>query len=211
MNWAQFKKNVGMWVQLEPIACRLDETGQELPQVSHDWIVQSFSPEDEVTLRNIATGHVAQLGKDHFYDFRSNPSKSQGGVKHGFLVLKMQVFMQGSNLWYRPNAKPGERVSPHHTPQSQPSEVILHLLNELAKSNGWAGRPAEFNRYAARLLYGTEFGDLLTDPADYFSALLINDYVLITSLTDHGNRPDGAPDTTVAIELTSRGNEALAR
>ena len=213
MNWAQFQKNVGIRVQIEPMACRLNELGGELPEENEDWIVESISADGVVSLRNVTTDHVAVLGKDHIYDFRSNPGRSKDGVTHGFLVLKVQIFLQRARLWLRPNARPGERVSPHRTPQTQPepSEAMLHLMADLATSAGWAGSPAKFNEHAARVLYGAEFGSLLTDPPDYFSALVVNGYVWITSLTDHGNRPDGTPDTTIAIEVSPRGREVLAK
>jgi hypothetical protein len=121
MNWAQFKKNIGMRVQLEPVACRLDANGHQLPDENDDWIVTTISDEDVVSLQNIRTGHVAQLGKDHIYDFRSNPGRSTAGVVYGFLVLKMQLFLQGPNLWLRPNGKPGERMPPHATARVAPA------------------------------------------------------------------------------------------
>lgn len=108
MNWEQFKKNVSMLVQLEPPACRLDENGHALLESYDDWRIERIVDNDVVVLRNIHTDHFAELGKDHIYDFRSNPSRSKNGTKHGFLILKVQVFIQGANLWLRPNAKPGE-------------------------------------------------------------------------------------------------------
>jgi len=112
MNWAKFKKAVGMRFQLTPVACRLDSNGNELPELSDDWIVDAFSDKEAVTLRNVRTGHIAEIGKDHIYDFRSDPTRSKGDIKYGFLVLKMQVFMQADRLWLYPNGRPGERVEP---------------------------------------------------------------------------------------------------
>lgn len=213
MNWAQFKKNIGLRVQLEPTACILNELGGEVPEENDDWIVQNISADEVVSLRNTRTNHVAELGKDHIYDFRSNPGRSKDGYKYGFVVLKVQVFLQGTKLWIRPNSRPGEHVSPQRTPQTQPepSKAMLHLMADLASSSGWAGTPAEFNGHAARVLYGADFGSLLSDPPDYFSALVVNGYVCITGLTDNGNRPDGKPDTTITIDLSPLGKEALAK
>lgn len=120
MNWAQFKKNTGMRVQLEPTACRLDEQGNELPNENDDWILESISESNSVILCNVRTDHIAELGKDHIYDFRSNPARSKGGITYGFLVLKMQIFMQGKKLWLRPNAGPGERVGSRPERRQQP-------------------------------------------------------------------------------------------
>lgn len=111
MNWAQFKKNgLGMRVQLEPPTWFLDEHSRPVPQAKDDWIVQSFRDPDVVVLEYEATGQIALLGKDHIFDFRSNPARSSAEAKYGFLVLKMQLFVQGDRLWMRPNGTPGEAV-----------------------------------------------------------------------------------------------------
>ncbi|MGH9255398.1 MAG: hypothetical protein ACRD3C_12615 [Vicinamibacterales bacterium] len=198
-----------MRFQLEPVACRLDEHGRELPDENDDWLLQHVSSSDVVSLRNLRTDHVAELGKDHIYDFRSNPSRSAEEIKYGFLVLKMQIFVQGNRLWYRPNARLGESVGRLHSPRTQPSRAIIALLEDLAKARIWSGKPADYNKYATRVLYGEEFGNLLNEPADYFSALLVHDYIQIFGLTDNGNRPDGTPDTTVTIQVAPRGHVEL--
>lgn len=93
---------------------------------------------------------------------------------------------------------------------SMPPESTVRLLAQLAEGDGWAGPPAEFNTYASRLLYGPSFADLLTNPADYYSSLMSDGFIAITSVTDVGNRPDGTPDTAVTIELTPKARKALS-
>jgi hypothetical protein len=109
MNWEQMKHNVGCRVQLVPVPCRLDEHGCELPQVDDDWIVLEVSTTG-VRISNARTAHVTILGKDHVHHFTSNPDRSQGGIAHGFLTLNVQVFLQGNEIWVRPNTRPGEVV-----------------------------------------------------------------------------------------------------
>jgi hypothetical protein len=122
MNWDQFKKNIGTRYQFEPPACRLDEQGNELPEINDDWIFLSISPGNVSKFQNERTHHIAELGKDAIFDFRSNPARGKGGIRYGFLVLKMQVFLQGVNLTLRPNTRPGEpanrarRIRPAWTP-----------------------------------------------------------------------------------------------
>jgi hypothetical protein len=111
MNWDRMKKNVGCRVQLVPIACRLDENGRDLPQIDDDWIITEVSAAG-VRISNVRTGHFTTLGKDHVHHFTSNPDRLQGGIPHGFLTLNVQVSLQGNNLSIRPNARPGEPVSP---------------------------------------------------------------------------------------------------
>ena len=89
MKWDRFKKNIGMQFQIEPVACHLDEHGNELLIENDDWILQSISSDSVIRLSNVKTSHVVELGKDHIYDFRSDPSRSQSNLKHGFLVLRM--------------------------------------------------------------------------------------------------------------------------
>lgn len=116
MNWKHFQKNVGMQVQIEPPAYRLDSNNHVLPERHDDWLIEQFPSSDVMVLRNLATDHVVELGKDHIYDFRTNPLRSKNGITYGFLVLKIQIFLQGSNLWLRPNGRPGERVPPSDLP-----------------------------------------------------------------------------------------------
>jgi hypothetical protein len=124
MNWDRFRKNAGMRVQVEPPECRLDLYSHVLPDRHDDWMIERFIDDGVVVLHNLATDHVIKLGKDHIYDFRSNPARSQDGLSFGFLVLKVQIFMKGVEAWVRPNGRPGERVSPsnaaHHQVQWMP-------------------------------------------------------------------------------------------
>lgn len=129
MNWAQLKKNIGMRFQLEPTACRLDANGNELPDENEDWILQSFSETESVILCNVRTDHLAEIGKDHIYDFRSNPARSKGEIIYGFLVLKMQIFISEKKVWLRPNARPGERVAPLPQRRQQPTWTQFIKVN----------------------------------------------------------------------------------
>jgi hypothetical protein len=124
MNWTQFQKNIGMRVLFEPPVCRLAEAGHVLPESKEDWLIESITEDDTIKFRNLISGHVAELGKDHIYDYRSDPSRPKDGFNYGFLILKVQVFVQGSNVSLRPNSRPGERVIPsnllHHQVQWTP-------------------------------------------------------------------------------------------
>lgn len=122
MNWEYMKKNVGYRVQLIPIACRLDESGRELPQEDEDWIIRDAS-EAGVGISN-NRGHGTTLGKDHIHHFTSNPDRSQGGLSYGFLTLNVQIFLQGRKLWVRPNLRPGEPVKP---PNVEPLEKWVDM------------------------------------------------------------------------------------
>src|SRR6266851_4136384 len=111
MNWEQLRKCVGYRVQLEPIACLLDQYGREVVTENHEWIVHDVSSAG-VRISNDQTSHTTTLGADHIHHFTSNPGKFRGDLRYGFLVLHVQIFLQGVNLWVRPNLRPGERVAP---------------------------------------------------------------------------------------------------
>jgi hypothetical protein len=75
----------------------LGADGRDLANVGSDWVIRMFPRTDVVSIQHLETLHVAELGKDHIYDFRSNPMRSTDGARHGFLVLKVQVFVQGDS------------------------------------------------------------------------------------------------------------------
>jgi hypothetical protein len=106
------KKTVVCRVRLVPVACRLDDNDRELPQIDDDWTIDEAST-DGVQICNSRTAHTVLLGKDHIHHFTTNPDKSPAGVRHGFLTLNVQVFLQDKRAWVCPNAWPGQRVSPH--------------------------------------------------------------------------------------------------
>jgi hypothetical protein len=111
MNLEQLKKNKGWRVQLEPPECHLNELGRQLPPSHDDWLIRDVSAEI-VDIANTRTSHIYTLGKDHIHHFTTNPDRSRGDVRYGFLTLHVQLFVQGLRVWIRPNAKPGESVEP---------------------------------------------------------------------------------------------------
>ena len=53
----------------------------------------------------------AKLGLDHIHHYDSDPQRDWNGLKHGFLILRVQVFLSGSNLYLEPllNFRPRQR------------------------------------------------------------------------------------------------------
>lgn len=112
MKRDQIIKNVGARVQLEPPARFLDVNGIEiLPVRNDDWIIHA-ADDAGLRIQNIYSDHVATLGSDHIHHYTSNPGRTQGDLRYGFLSLHLQIFIQGVNLTIRPNARPGEHVEP---------------------------------------------------------------------------------------------------
>jgi hypothetical protein len=111
VNWEQIRKHVGNRNRLEPPAVHLDAQGNDLPELEHDdWIVQTVTG-DVLTLQNVHFHQVVQLAKDNIKEFGFDAVRSVSGTKHGFLILKVQVFTQGTKLWVRGTPRPGEPVA----------------------------------------------------------------------------------------------------
>jgi len=139
MNWDQFKKNLGARYRFEPPAVRLDAVGNDLPAPDDDlWILQSVS-DGVARLESTATPMIVELAKDNIKEFGSDAARSnRAGIKHGFLLLKVQVFIQGQSLSLRGAPAPGvpvprlRSVAAQWTPwqrvtsQGFPPEVTSH-------------------------------------------------------------------------------------
>jgi hypothetical protein len=111
VNWEKMAKNVGRVVELQPAACFLDSGGRPLPWTSDDWRVDKVGDE-RTELINTRTQHRAILAKDHIHHFTSDPNRSLDGSNYGFLVLQVQLFVQGDRISIRPCSRPGDPVLP---------------------------------------------------------------------------------------------------
>src|SRR5438105_13737955 len=106
MNFEQLKKNVGAVVRIHPVAHRKDEHEVQLPDVDDDWIIDAVV-QDGIRVSNIRTGHTTLLAKDHIHHYTSDPERSKGGQKRGFLTLLVQVTISGAGLKVDPLRRPG--------------------------------------------------------------------------------------------------------
>lgn len=97
-----------------------------------------------------------------------------------------------------------------HIERQLPSPHLRKLLLEFSKTNHFSGTPSQFNQWATRVVYGAEFAQYVAEPTDYYSLLLAQDLIQISSITDLGNKPDGTPDTVTNVWLTSKA-EALVK
>src|ERR1051326_8653402 len=92
MNLDRLKKDVGYRVKLVPAAIHLDSAYRQLPTKDEDWIIAAVTNDHvEVTA---PSGHVYRLGPDHIRTFMTDPQRSNDGLKHCFLQLHVQVFIQ---------------------------------------------------------------------------------------------------------------------
>lgn len=97
-----------------------------------------------------------------------------------------------------------------HVERQLPSPHLRKLLLEPSKTNHFSGTPSLFNQWAMRIIYGADFAQFVIESTDYYSLLVAQDFIQISSVTDHGNKPDGTPDIVVNIWLSSKA-EALIK
>ena len=111
MNLNKLRSNIGWLFKLEPPEIRLDEQGRELPRRDEEWLLQEISPDDDfLTLRDRRIlGLSTPIGADAVHHFDTDRSR---GERHGFLMLKQQMFIQGDHITFRMCFRPGERVDP---------------------------------------------------------------------------------------------------
>lgn len=131
MNLEQLRKNIGHRIQMVPPAHHLDASGHTLPTQDEDWLIEAIN--DENIRLSKASGHFVLLGKDHVHHFTTNPQRSSGQVKFGFLTLHVQVIVQGGDVRVVPNNRPGEPVTPLATSQSRALAAREYFTPEFAR------------------------------------------------------------------------------
>lgn len=89
-------------------------------------------------------------------------------------------------------------------PSSQQCALILHLAK-----HGFSGAPSEFNKDAEAILYGKDFSVHLPGSTDYYSQMMSDGLIEVSSITDNGNKPDGTPDTAVNVRISAKGVNIL--
>jgi hypothetical protein len=111
MNLYKLRGNVGWLFKLQPPAIHLDPQGRELPYLDEEWLLQEISPDGEtLTIRDLRIlGLLTPIGADAVHHFDTDRSR---GARHGLLMLKQQMFIQGDRITFRLCFRPGERVNP---------------------------------------------------------------------------------------------------
>ena len=75
-----------------------------------DWLLQEVE-DNGVRIRNIRTDHVAVLGFDQIRDYVTDPKREFDGLRHGFLELRVQLFLRGPELAIEPRPSSGKTAS----------------------------------------------------------------------------------------------------
>jgi hypothetical protein len=97
-------------VRLRPPARRFRGV-TELRIMDDDWLLQEVE-DQQVRLRNIRTDHVAVLGFNQISAYVTDPKREFDGLRHGFLELKVQVFLRGSDLVIEPRPSSAKTPAP---------------------------------------------------------------------------------------------------
>jgi hypothetical protein len=108
MNQAKLAKCLHHRVRLRPPARRF-RGATELRIMDDDWLVQEIEDKKGARIRNIRTDHVAVLAFDQIRDYVADPRREYDGLRHGFLELKVQLFLRGPDLVIEP--RPATRRS----------------------------------------------------------------------------------------------------
>jgi hypothetical protein len=101
LNQAKLEKCFHHRVRLRPPARRFRGV-TELRIMDDDWLVQEVEDKKCVRIRNIRTDQVALLDFKHIRDYIPDPKREYDGLHHGFLELRVQIFLRGPEVVIEP-------------------------------------------------------------------------------------------------------------
>jgi hypothetical protein len=87
-----------------------------------DWLVQEVE-DTVVRIRNIRTDHVAVLNFNQISEYVADPKREFDGLRHGFLELKVQVFLRGPELVIEPRPSSTKKAAPRKAPSAKRKAV----------------------------------------------------------------------------------------
>ena len=97
-------------VRLRPPARRFRGV-TELRIMDDDWLVQE-TEDEQLRIRNIRTDHVAVLNFNQIREYVADPKREFDGLRHGFLELKVQIFLRGPELVIEPRPSAAKTPAP---------------------------------------------------------------------------------------------------
>ena len=125
MKKDQIKKNLYYHVRLRPATRHFDSNGR-FNELDDDWIIESCSDEG-VRIRNTRTDHTTMLGFDQIHSYMSDPNRDYGEIKHGVLILNIQLHVRGWKVSFEPTERPGKA---HDVPQSTREREVQAIVDE---------------------------------------------------------------------------------
>lgn len=109
-------------VRLRPPARRFRGV-TELRIMDDDWLVQEVE-DAQVRIRNIRTDHVALLPYTQISEYVTDPKREFDGLRHGFLELKVQVFLRGPELVIEPRPSSAKTAAPRKTAPARKRKAV---------------------------------------------------------------------------------------
>ena len=88
-----------------------------------DWLLQEVEDE-EVRIRNIRTDHVAVLGFSQISNYVADPKREFDGLRHGFLELRVQVFLRGPELVIEPRPSSARSAAPRKSASTRKRKAV---------------------------------------------------------------------------------------
>lgn len=92
-----------------------------------------------------------------------------------------------------------------------PSTDICRLLQDFPDLRKFSGTPAQFNLIAAKIIYGDDLATLMPSVTDYFSLLVDQNLIRISSVVWFGQNADGSQNTSTNIFVTEEGKRVMRR
>jgi hypothetical protein len=121
MKKDQIKKNLYYRVKLRPITKRFNND-TEIERFDDDWVIESILDEG-VRIKNTRSDYTTILGYDHIHSYMSDPNRNYDELKHGVLVLNVQLCIDISRrkVSFEPTERPGKAHDA--TPVTRKEEV----------------------------------------------------------------------------------------
>lgn len=96
MNVKELKKNVGWWLRFRP-----DVRGLTIPDA--EWLIESVDEGKKMVRVSLpATGHFVELEGDHIHSFMKDSHRRGPEQHYGFLILRVELTVDGDNIHFEP-------------------------------------------------------------------------------------------------------------
>lgn len=124
MKKDQIKKNLYHRVKLRPITKRFSND-VEIGRFDDDRIIDNI-PDEGVEISDTRSGYRFTLGFDHIHSYLSDPNRNYDGLKHGVLVLNVQlcIDIDRRKVSIEPTERPGKAYDSMPTKQKEVYQMI---------------------------------------------------------------------------------------
>ncbi len=93
-------KTLRVWVRIHPVL--KFSSNVDVPDI---WFVEEVT-DDHIRLSYPSTGHVKDIGLDHFIKYRTDSFVHMGRESKGILIFKIQIIVTGNRVILEPLTRP---------------------------------------------------------------------------------------------------------